>query len=140
MNLKTNTDQWQEKAPRLAQMEKINPFEVPDGYFESLPNRIQERIAKQPKQARILSIWMPYAAAACLVAVLSILMYTHLQPKETFSVANIPDEEITSYLQSHVDDSETELVFMALDKTSEGLSNKQSVSTNELETYLNQML
>jgi len=34
---------------------KTNPFKVPEGYFDSLPSRIQERISENKKEQSIFS-------------------------------------------------------------------------------------
>ncbi len=44
MNSKHREDEWQDLAPSLAKMEKKNPYLVPDGYFESLQSRIEQKV------------------------------------------------------------------------------------------------
>ena len=51
---------------------KKAPLSVPEGYFDSLPERVMQRIAageKQPARRTPLRKWWLAAAAACAVAV-----------------------------------------------------------------------
>lgn len=45
-----------------------NPFSVPDGYFESLENRVMERVqeVKKPKRPNVLQMLKPYLGLAGL--------------------------------------------------------------------------
>ena len=64
---------------------KNTPFSVPEGYFESLPQRVAERIAasaSKPAARRTpLRRWWLAAAAACLVAVAATALW--LNPGST---------------------------------------------------------
>ena len=44
MDLNEMNENWQERAPTLAAMEKTNPFSVPDGYFEEMQQQLHSRI------------------------------------------------------------------------------------------------
>lgn len=44
MDLNEMNENWQEEAPTLAAMEKVNPFKVPDGYFEEMSAQLLSRI------------------------------------------------------------------------------------------------
>ena len=37
-------NEWKKEAPKLAAMGKINPFSVPDGYFNTLPEQINSQL------------------------------------------------------------------------------------------------
>ncbi len=47
---------------------KKNPFEVPEGYFDSLEDRIMDRISSEKEDTREIQLrpWVAYAAAAAI--------------------------------------------------------------------------
>ena len=144
MRTKAHNENWQEQAPKLAQMEKVNPFVVPEGYFDTLSDRINNRIAqetKKPAKARIIPMWTRYAAAACLTCVLGLTLYLNLK-QTTPSKINwneIPDQEITAYLEMNLEDTDAALIINKLDeKAVPGLS--AGANEQELATYINQNL
>jgi|SRR6185436_4161051 len=47
MNEKENMDDELKDAPLLKNMNRENPFKVPEGYFDSFPSIVSERIASQ---------------------------------------------------------------------------------------------
>ena len=144
MRTKAHNENWQEQAPKLAQMDKINPFVVPAGYFDTLSDRINNRIAqetKKPAKVRIIPIWTRYAAAACLSCILGITLYLHLQ-KNTSAKVNwdeIPEQEIVSYLEMNIEDADAVLIINQLgEQRTPGLST--GASEEELATYIDQNL
>jgi hypothetical protein len=144
MNKKVNTENWQEKAPTLAQMEKINPFVVPEGYFDTLSNRIHHRIATEIKtsaKSRIIPMWTRYAAAACLSCVLGITLYLNYKQPTSAAINwnEIPEQEIVTYLEMNLEDTDATLIINKLgEQRTPGLST--GASEQELETYINQNL
>jgi hypothetical protein len=144
MSKKINNENWQEKAPILAQMEKINPFAVPEGYFDTLSDRIHQRIAAETKTSannRIIPMWTRYAAAACLTCILGITLYLNLRqnapPKVNWN--EIPEEEIVTYLELNIEDADAALIIDKLgEQGTPGLNT--GASEQELETYINQNL
>ena len=144
MSTKKTSEKWQEQAPKLAQMEKINPFVVPEGYFDTLSDRIADRIAQESKTPagwRIVPMWTRYAAAACLTFVLGITLYLHLkqQTPNNLNWNEIPDQAIVSYLESNLEDADTELIFEQLSPEQQTVEIK-NYNQQDLETYLNQNL
>ncbi len=103
----------------LNQLDKIkennpNPFEVPEGYFESLPSRIQDRIIadgeKQPVFKNILVVLKPqlaFAAAFIGIALLSIVTLEYVfKDKTTLPVSNgvytrIIEVDASEYSEQH---------------------------------------
>lgn len=139
MNLNTEHDNWKEIAPKLAKMDKLNPFTVPDGYFESLADRIQSRVAEnQSAKIKIFPLWIRYAAAACLTLGISLALYLNLN-KNAMSFEEIPDQEIVSYLEVNMDDTETEMLFEKLNDDQISILT-ENFDEQEVETYLKQLL
>lgn len=144
MRTNMHSKQWQEQAPTLAQMDKINPFEVPAGYFETLSDRISQRMAAEntkPAKIRIIPMWIRYAAAACLTCVLGITLYLNLKQNASATVNwnEIPDQEIVAYLEMNLEDADAALIINNLDEQSApGLAS--GVNEQEIEMYINQSL
>lgn len=137
MNLENKPNNWQEKAPTLAGMEKKNPFLVPDGYFESLSTRIQSRVAA-PQVKRMWPLWLNYAAAACITLALGITLYVNLNQQE-INFKDIPDQEIVNYLESQMDDTDAEFIFANL-AAEQTLSSTYNYTNKEVEFYLKETL
>lgn len=141
-----------EFAPKLARMEKKNPFSVPDYYFQSVPDKLLARAKNEPQAwterlenslNNIFSrIFQPrYAVTFATFLVLLAVSIGFLKKKESANVApqlsQIPTEEIDSYILSDFDDYE----LVALNGTDEvtGKENfiPENISDEELNNYLN---
>ncbi len=69
---------------------KKAPLSVPEGYFDSLPEKVMQRIAagdKQPARRVHLAKWWIAAAAACAVAVAALAI----------RLSTVPTTEQTAY-------------------------------------------
>lgn len=115
----TATDAQEELAalsPFLADMPKTMPFSVPAGYFDQLSTPIIADMAEVSAPAATPVIrrmtarrYFKWAVAACLIALVSVstLLFTrenyHAANAMEKSLANISDQEIMEYLQSHTD-------------------------------------
>ncbi len=89
-------------------------FEVPEGYFDALPQRIQKRIQSNKKQ----SFWQPYLQPKYALAIASVtlllvfggkFLISNSGNKEVKSLVNISEQEIRQYLLND-DIQEMELV------------------------------
>ena len=95
-------------------IKKDNIFKVPDGYFEQLPLRIQERInAEKPIEKVSLVRRTSFRLAVSLAAVLLIFtvvfrFYTS-KPSPEKLLSEVPTETLISYLESS-DISEDEIL------------------------------
>lgn len=144
MKTKVQTENWQEIAPKLAQMEKINPFVTPEGYFDTLSDRITQRMDQERKatvKGRIIPMWTRYAAAACLTFVLGVTLYLNLRPNTPAKINwnEIPDQEIIAYLEMNMEETDARMIINAMDeKLAPELTS--GVSEQELATYINQYL
>lgn len=142
MHSKHRQDEWQELAPSLAKLEKKNSYLVPDGYFESLQSRIQQKVnaAEAKTPTFTIPMWAKYATAACLTLAMGITLYLNLnQQTPTVNWTAIPDQEIITYLEIHLDDSDTPLLFDQLN-TQQTNIRIENINNQELEAYLNQQL
>ena len=60
-----------------------NPFKVPEGYFDTLPDTIMERIRKGESKRRVVPLWPRLAIAATitgLIATTGLLAYYAAEP------------------------------------------------------------
>lgn len=138
MTRKKHSEVWESEAPRLAGMGKINPYIVPNGYFEDLQTAILTRTTQAPiAKPKVIQLWMRYAAAACITLVAGTIVYLNQESAKTPNFDAIPDQEIVSYLQTHVDESDTELMLVNTEKLH---LEEKNISTQELENYVNQVL
>ena len=138
MTRKKHSEDWGSEAPRLAGMGKINPYTVPNGYFEDLKSAILTRTTQPPiAKPKVIQLWMRYAAAACITLVAGTFVYLNQESAKTPNFDAIPDQEIVSYLQTHVDESDTELMLVNTEKLH---LEEKNISTQELENYVNQIL
>lgn len=102
---------------------KENIFHAPEGYFEQLPGRIQERIQQEDhaNKTAIFPRWTYAAAASVLVLLIAgIFFYTQSDlPADTVAseqeieqlLASVSDEELMDYLQNDAQVSTLELVL-----------------------------
>lgn len=104
MNTNYNTD---EKTLRemTSSANGKNPFRVPEGYFDTLPQKVMERIkeegqAGQPKRRRKSRFFIRLTAAAVLTGFFSLaglMMYEQSHPltpyQETASIASASEME-----------------------------------------------
>ncbi|MCS7074717.1 MAG: hypothetical protein NZ108_09645 [Bacteroidia bacterium] len=121
--------QRKDTEPNFPEEWKRNPFEVPAGYFDELPAKIQVKIAatKQPK-TKIL-VWIPRVALSGLLLLLLLFFWQFQTKEEPIPAINseIAYQELTMNL-STLDET---LLVSELDTFS--VSYHQPA---ELETYL----
>lgn len=138
MTRKKDIEDLGSEAPRLAGMEKINPYTVPNGYFKDLQSAILARTTQAPiAKPKVIQLWMRYAAAACITIVSGTFVYLNQQSSEKPNFDAISDQEIISYLQTNIDESDTELMLV---NTETLHLEEKNISTQELENYVNQIL
>ncbi|OFX84367.1 MAG: hypothetical protein A2W99_01215 [Bacteroidetes bacterium GWF2_33_16] len=93
---------------------KTNPFKVPDGYFDSLPSRIQERISSNQKEhsifSRFLLIVKPQLALAFAFVVFAFITVTTIEyvldkqpkiPVSTGIYTRIIEVDASEYSEQH---------------------------------------
>ena len=81
-----HTDEQEPQTPNLDAVSKQDVFQVPSGYFESLPDAIMKRIAEEEKQApRIIDMssrrvyWAAASVAACMLIGFSLYLWNRSQ-------------------------------------------------------------
>lgn len=85
---------------RLDEIPKKTLFEVPEGYFEKLPGRIQSRIS-QPEPAPAWGrMALRYALPVALIGIAAVVFLVNrpaLSPEEV--IAGIESEQLVAYLE-----------------------------------------
>jgi len=114
-------------------------FTVPENYFESLSTRIQNRVVVEQKVQKrgvvrkmFASHTIRYATAACFALILGltvILKGTVIAPDHNHSylheqVSAVPVDEIKSYLELHMDASDTRTLMDASQKSNSSNSDE----------------
>jgi hypothetical protein len=97
IKMKTSADiknEINEISPFLSQLKKENAFQASDDYFNSLADRIQQKVnteSKAQKSFNIFTYFNPskWAAAAALIIILSIptIYYYHFHYNQKISIA-----------------------------------------------------
>ncbi|NWJ51216.1 MAG: hypothetical protein HXX14_10150 [Bacteroidetes bacterium] len=111
----------------LEGLKKENPFRVPEGYFDELPLRINERIDVNPviKKYRRIHPGI-FAAAASVVVLLGLVMFLRTNGIKTefnteASYASVADTHIVTHLEKAIlngELDETELMDAVIDNPS----------------------
>jgi hypothetical protein len=81
-------------APRLSKIQKENSFKVPDGYFETLPQKLQERLHPDEKGSwlqRIMEYFKPHLALAGMMVGVFVIAFVGIK---LFTPEQITDNEV----------------------------------------------
>lgn len=81
-------------------MKQRNPFQVPEGYFDTLTSRVMAQLPEKKAKYRTFRTWM-YAAACVCAAVFSITVYFQDGKSTTSPTAN--DTEVVAYDNAYTD-------------------------------------
>ena len=88
-------------AKRLDDIEKRIDFQVPEGYFEDLPMKIQKRIElEKPKRSSLrVPSWSMAMAASVLLILGFFLIWNENETSVEDLLAEIPEEELMAYVE-----------------------------------------
>ncbi len=87
------------KQPKLSDIGKRQPFEVPDGYFRDLPDRIMEQCGEREQKKSVVQILKPALSLAAMFIGVAVIAYFAVQfidqPKEqpTYTQKDIAEAE-----------------------------------------------
>ena len=129
-------------APTLRAMPKVDPFVVPEGFFERFPQQVQARIAKpQGSFARLWRVFteappaLRLAGITAVVALVAGVVYFNLTnaPEQAPTIAQINVEPNEIDLDA-IDDAD---LFAMIDEEPEPMTQVGAdLSTEEMEAYL----
>ena len=112
-------------------------FKVPDGYFEGLADRLQERMPKDGKKVRTL--WMPRLGwiAAAAVAILLLVLFPDRQVAGV-EFEDLSGESIATYLESREGDLSAQELAETLPLNEIALEDilDASLDTQHIDDYL----
>ncbi|MEP1032148.1 hypothetical protein [Ekhidna sp.] len=84
---------------KLNNIDKKEIFKVPDGYFESLPLKIQQRISSSSKPERNgIPSWSLALAASFLLLITFVFILPDNAPSPEQLLAEVSQDEIVAYL------------------------------------------
>jgi len=86
---------------KLDDIEKKSGYKVPEGYFEELPLKIQQRIQSESTQSKTLKVpsWSLAMAASVVIILTSVFLL--FQGKDNAAeelLAEVPEEDLIAYL------------------------------------------
>ncbi len=147
---KPNQNPSERKPFHLEELEKKNIFQVPEGYFDTLPTRIQSRVVKPRWESGWSFGWAGWATglATAVMIVIGFWFFNGNQPGSTETVlAKVSNQELINYLQdSEVTQSEIietvsadgsnpdENLFQQLDVPEDELI--EQLSTQDVEDFI----
>lgn len=136
-------------APKLGAIEKKNPFKAPDYYFQSLPDKVLERIKQNPswtmRLERLLENFfstifqpryaIPFAVCLAVLGATVGLLKNETQPVSDFhrQLSQISTGEISDYLLENA--GEDELITLTASAT-EDLRITHGITSEELDSFL----
>lgn len=111
-------------------------FTVPQNYFENAKQQTLKSVhIKRKGIERIINLGLiRYAAAACILMMTSFGIYFNIHQSKNLSyqLSQIPDEEIETYLQQHVDNGDVPVIIKNLSDKSKFSSDKSKLTEEEL--------
>jgi len=115
------------KRIRLDDMKRETPFNVPDGYFDKLPQIIQSRIPVEPARKPVMGwSWQRSVGLASAMALILVLVWVTVPERQGSlgqePLSGVSNASIISYLEdqniSYYDLSEHKVVQKAFDTDS----------------------
>lgn len=98
---KTNNEKLKEISPFVASLKRNNPFQVPENYFEELPDKIKARLEKNKtntksgiKSRPIKPLFYITTAAASILIFLSVWFFTNREKEMPVSFTDITFETL----------------------------------------------
>ena len=134
----------------LAGVPKINPYTVPQGYFDAFKVPMQSAIAAPvlKMSRRSPARWITYAAAAVITgvvatgAILFVGQNDSNPPSEKYKAAlsKVSDSNLADYLNSSLPDADIVPASSTRELNSNGLYHQllNNVSDNDIQQYLNE--
>jgi hypothetical protein len=127
---------------KLIEFKKENPFSVPSGYFEELPQQIQQRLEKAPARKSIFIgivkvpklVWA--GASLFLLIILGYSLFLNHKPEELTNVTNeFLFEDHLSWYSEYQPVAYYEMVLSDIDE-SEDLEVFEDLTDDQLTEYL----
>ncbi|HIA10542.1 MAG TPA: hypothetical protein EYN69_00505 [Flavobacteriales bacterium] len=146
---KENSDEIRKElegiAPRLSKIEKVNPFEVPDGYFDNLPRLVSDRIneASTAHRAAVRTLtfrWTAVAASITLIAAFAYIFNNTAHLDDNMDLAQLDIEEIADALVDEgaftVEEEDLIELLIMVEEGKQSATEEKESDTNEIIEYL----
>lgn len=117
-------------APHLSQIPKKDAFTAPEGYFDDLPSRIQERVNTQRKltSRNFSPVWI--FSTLGVASVLCVMFFLGTSPEVQNSIS---EQEASAYINENLEQEFDETLLADELITS---NNKTFTSDENLEEYI----
>jgi len=127
-------------SPRLTKIKRVNPYSVPENYFDELPGRIQEAIHVQketePAKSFIFRYIRPQLAVAASIIIFAILGYLGYKSIYSYnSSIELTSGEIAEYVEYYSSEIDEDMFIELLDDNKLPKANFSDLS-DEIITYL----
>ena len=134
----------------LVEHNRINPYEIPTGYFDSLPFQVLAKVTKQP--AKVVSFnrtrWMRIAAAAVIAGVMAISGLVYFNSRSSSDTVpsskgwianelkNVSNQDLEKFIETATMPADNQV---AKNSTVEVKKMLDDVSVNEIDAFLAQI-
>lgn len=135
------------KTEQVVDWPKENPYFVPQGYFENLPNTILAAVKSSEKRKNVGAKRIPLFRTVQLAASMALILFVGLgvfkmneQKSQSDIFAQLTQAEIAEYVNSNIDDFDTDLVLngLAFDKVMPEDNIANGISDEEIKAYMNE--
>ena len=135
------------KTEEIVDWPKENPYFVPQGYFENLPNTILSAVNSSEKRKNVGAKRIPLFRTVQLAASMALIIFVGLgifkmneQKSQSDIFGQLTQAEIAEYVNSNIDDFDTDLVLngLAFDKVMPEDKITDGISDEEIKEYVNE--
>ncbi|MES2479154.1 MAG: hypothetical protein V4561_08705 [Bacteroidota bacterium] len=120
------------------------PFEVPDAYFDTLPQQILAKVKEKeqketarPKRVPLFRTVQLAASMALVVFIgLGVLQVNQHRANKNNQLSAIPNSEISAYVLANIDDFDTDLILNSMSSVNIGQELPANISKEEIKNYL----
>lgn len=148
INQSLNLEDELKDAPVLRSVGKVMPYEVPAGYFDKLAERSNRTHKQTAKIISLSSKWVRYAAAAVIIAAISVTSFLigsrnsdpkwaleNLENKITKEIKKTSDQELSEFLKY----TEGEQSLALNQPKAEVKALLKDVAANDLQSFLDEI-
>jgi len=132
-------DELKNIGPELKKISKEMPFKIPDRYFESFTDRLNDRIHKETRTyvpVKQLYSWKPYVAAAAIV-VFALIAGNYFHNHHAYNrAADRFSQEISQVIEQDLYSISEETILEAMEMETIDTTVDSSLETKEMIDYL----
>ena len=153
-NKKEIQEELEALAPSFSKMKKEEGFQVPENYFNDLPNQILEELNLTKEEVSVgeptnwwtrieeslmmlLQPRMAVGLASLILLVVSVFYFQDRGSSEAIPLAELTTSEAETYLLENLDEFEDELLY---DLVLQNESTIENAENQQLDTYLEEII